>query len=382
MTIEAVSRLVRTAYARREMRALRANWLARGLVLCVAGVTPGQLLAQQATTTNPAGKDELEEVVVTATGTNISGVAAVGSETLTINRDEMLALGATNVAEVVRTLPQVQNLGFDEAARDGNAVATPNPTRGTSINLRGIGQSATLVLVDGHRLTPAGTASAFLEAVQVPFAAVERIEVVADGASAVYGSDAISGVVNYVLRKDFSGVEVSGRYSTNHYGDDWTASAVGGTNWEGTGFLGHGNAIVSYEHVRQNSINRSDLPWYRQDLRALGGVDNRILNNNATPSAASNIVVAGTTPNTALPVAGTYTYYGLPAATNGVGLTLANLAVNQPNLVDRSDFEDYLPRTDRNHVALLANQDVGSRFNVYYEGFWAKRETSTRTFWL
>jgi iron complex outermembrane receptor protein len=370
---------MRAAYARKEARVLRAKLLTGGLALCAAGVISSPAAAQSAA--DPASKDELEEVVVTATGTNISGVAPVGSETLTISRDEMLQLGADNVADVVRTLPQVQNLGFDEAARDGNAVATPNPTRGTSINLRGIGQSATLVLVDGHRLTPAGTAAAFLEAIQVPFAAIERIEVIADGASAVYGSDAISGVVNYVLRKDLDGVELSGRYSTNSYGDDWTGSLTGGTNWQGFGFLGRGNVIASYEHVRQNNINRSDLPWYRQDLRGLGGLDNRINNNNATPSAAGNIVVAGTTPNTALPRAGTWQYYALPAGTNGVGLSFANLAVNQPNLVDRSDFEDYLPRTERNHVTLLANQDIGASWNVYYEGFWAKRDTVTRTFY-
>ena len=131
------------------------------------------------------------------------------------------------------------------------------------------------------------TSATFLADWTAPvIAPIEDLEVVADGASAVYGSDAISGVVNYVLRKDFNGVELNGRYSTNKYGDEWTGSVVGGTSWEGRSLFGHGNVIASYEHVRQNNVNRSELPWYRQDLRALGGLDNRINNNNATPSAA------------------------------------------------------------------------------------------------
>src|SRR6185295_8495800 len=171
-----------------------------------------------------------------------------------------LKIGADNVADVVRTLPQIQNLGFDEAVREnGNANQTGNSTRGTALNLRGLGATATLVLVDGHRLAPAGAVASFTEAIQVPFAAIERIEVVPDGASAVYGSDAIAGVVNYVLRKDFNGIEVSGRYSSNKYQGDWAGSVVGGTTWQDLGFLGHGNVILSYEHYRQNPALRGAL---------------------------------------------------------------------------------------------------------------------------
>jgi iron complex outermembrane receptor protein len=333
------------------------------------------------------GSETLEEVVVTSTGTNISGVAPVGSETVTIDREDMLATGASNLAEVVRSLPQVQSLGFDEASRDNNAALTTNPTRGTAINLRGIGQNATLLLVDGHRLTPAGTSNSYTEAIQLPMAAVERIEVIADGASAVYGSDAVSGVVNFVLRKDFEGLEAAGRYGTNSYGSDWSASLLGGTSWEGFGPLGRGNVIVGYEHFEQEAVLRGDLPWFRQDLTSFGGIDNRVAQATATAGASSNIVVS-TTPigappnsgprNPVYPEAGLFTIYGLPQGTNGQGLTLNDLLVNQPNLGDRAGFEDYLPDTKREHVTLFVDQEITPWLSAYYQGFYSERDSFTR----
>jgi iron complex outermembrane recepter protein len=341
-----------------------------------------EAMAQQSTRS-----ETLEEIVVTATGTNISGVAPVGSETVTIDRDEMLSIGAADLADVVRSLPQVQNLGFDQASRGNNSGTTDNPTRGTSINLRGIGQNATLVLVDGHRLTPAGTANAYTEAMQLPLAAVERVEVIADGASAIYGSDAVSGVVNFVLRKEFDGIEATGRYGTNDYGDDWAASILGGASWKGIGPLGRGSVIAGYEHVKQDSVSRGKLPWFRQDLRRFGGVDNRVAQATATPTSSGNIAVS-TTPigapqnsgprNTVFPDAGLNTLYGLPVGTNGQGLTMANLRVNQPNLADRADLDDYLPETEREHVTLFANQELTSWLSAYYQGFYYKRDSFTR----
>lgn len=352
---------------------------ALGMVEAGAQTTPGQTL---------------EEVTVSATGTNISGIAPVGSEALSIDREEMLSIGANDIADVVRKLPQIQNLGFDETSRGGNSTTDTggNATRGNSINLRGIGQNATLVLVDGHRLAPAGTQTSFYEAIQVPIAAVERVEVIADGASAIYGSDAVSGVVNFVLRKDFEGMEVTGRYNVHQYSSDWAASMLGGTHWQ-LGSLGRGNVIASYEHVQQEPLRRGELRWFRQDLRSLGGPDNRVMPGSVTPGNAGNISVSTTPlaplfmpPNPPGPVnpafadAGTNTLYGLPSG-NGQGLTYSQLRANQPNLLDRADFEDYLSDTERKHVTLFINQELAPGLSGYYQGFYVKRDTFTHTFY-
>jgi iron complex outermembrane recepter protein len=350
-----------------------ARACARRSPICLAVLS---VLGMSDVAAQTAAPETLEEVVVTSTGTNISGVAPVGSETVTIGREELVSLGASNLAEVVRSLPQVQNLGFDESARAGGA----NPTRGTSVNLRGIGQNATLVLVDGHRLTPAGTSVSFTEAMQLPIAAIERVEVIADGASAVYGSDAVSGVVNYVLRKEFDGVEASARYGTNHYGENWSASLLGGTSWEGFGPLGRGSVIASYERYEQAAVLRGELPWYRQDLHPFGGVDNRVAQATATAAGTGNIRVPSATRNPVFPAAGFFNLYGLPTGTNGQGLTFSDLLLNQPNLKDRADYEDYLPETTRDHATLFFNQEVTSWLSAYYQGFYTKREAFSRSF--
>lgn len=347
---------------------------------------------------------EVGEVVVTATGTNISGVKPVGSEAIALDRSAILATGRTTIADVVRTLPQVQSIGFSETASPssygGNAgaannaatVSGANTTRGTQINVRGLpGNNATLLLVDGHRLAPSGVQTQFQEAIQVPLAALERVEVIADGASAIYGSDAISGVVNFVLRKRFDGLEVTGRYNTNQYGDGWGGSVVFGHGWDRLGGMGEGSLIATYEHSYTAPILRGEIPQLREDLRPFGGIDNRIGGTGtpaggqaggfASPGLIGNIVVpAANTINQTLPSAQGNIYYGLPSTSNGLGISAGQLRLNQPNLVDRSDYEDYQPRTVRDQVAAFLRQEINPWLEIYYEGFFTKRDTATRTF--
>ena len=380
--------------------------------LALAGSARAQSESQ---TSDSAGT--VSEVVVTATGTNISNVKPVGSEAITVDRKQILETGRMTVADVVRTLPQVQSLGFTDtagatqyggtagSAQQSNVVQGGNSTRGNQINIRGLpGQNTTLILVDGHRLAPSGAQTQFQEANQVPLAAVDRVEVMADGASAIYGSDAISGVVNFVLRKDFNGLEVTGRYGFNRYGHNWDGSAVFGHSWDHLGQLGAGNLIVSYEHFYQSPVLRGKIPQLREDLTPFGGVDSRIngaASYNGTPNtylfpgqligSNGNVATAGNpgnivvgaygTTNGTLPAAQANIYYGIPAGNTGIP-TLAQLQAlqNQPNLVDRSDYEDYLSKINRDQITAFARQDINPNLSIFYEGFYTKRDTVTRTF--
>lgn len=212
-----------------------ASATALSLALFAAAPLRAQETPADATETGGEETDEEEagqetganEIVVT--GTHISGVKPVGSEAVTMDREAILATGQTNAADVVRTLPQVRNLG---EFREGGTQGGNNNQQGNAINLRGLGQAATLVLIDGHRVTNTGASQTFTEANAVPLAALERIEVVADGASAVYGSDAVAGVVNYVLRKDYEGIEASFRASNSNGGLELTPGITAGTNWD------------------------------------------------------------------------------------------------------------------------------------------------------
>lgn len=319
-------------------------------------------------------KTDVSEIVVIGTGTNISGVKAVGSEAVTVDREEIIATGMTSAADVVRTLPQVRNT---DAYKEGGTQGGANSQQGNAINLRGLGSAATLVLVDGHRVVPTGAAATFTEANQVPLAALERIEVIADGASAIYGSDAVAGVVNYVLRKDFDGVEASFRTSNTSGGWEYTPSVTAGTHWDIGGRAG--NIIVSYEYTHRDAYLRGDNPWLRQDLRSVGGADLRV--NGATNSAASPGNIFVSTPgvnNTTIPLAGANVYYGLPASTTGIGITAGQLQLNNPNLIDTADYTDYTGSVERHHVSLFLNQELTDWLSVYAQGSYSHRHTLSR----
>lgn len=346
-----------------------------GFAVLIGGGANAQAVQASSADTSISSQDEKAEETIVVVGTNISGVKPVGSEAVSLNREQIIASGMTSPADVVRTLPQVRNLG---EYREGGTYGSGNAQQGNAINLRGLGPAATLILVDGRRVVATGAAATFTEANQVPLAALQRIDVIADGASAVYGSDAVAGVVNYVLRKDFEGVEASFRVSNNNGGLEMTPSVTAGTHWD-VGGLGAGNIIVSYEHTSRDPYLRGKNKWLMQDLRAVGGPDTRI--NGATGSAGSpgNIVV-GTpgTNNLALPLAGANVYYGLPGSVSGNGITVSQLRLNDPNLIDTADFTDYTGEVTRDQVSAYFNQQLGDNVTLFASGGYSKRHTYSR----
>lgn len=330
-----------------------------------------------------AGTTKNDEIIVT--GTNISGVKPVGSESIKMDRQAILATGQTNAADVVRTLPQVRNLG---EFREGGTQGGNNNQQGNAINLRGLGQAATLVLIDGRRVANTGASQTFTDANAIPLAALERIELVADGASAVYGSDAVAGVVNYVIRKDYQGLEASVRASNNNGGFEVSPGVTGGTHWE-IGGLGQGNILVSYEYSHRDPYRRGKNPYLRQDLRQFGGMDNRLNGTTATAGFNGNIVVPNPDPdgpfgplqapqNPTIPAAGANSYYGIPAGTNG-SLSVSNLLLNQPNLLDSSDFNDYTGGMKRHQVTAYLSQKIGSKVEFFLQGTYNNRSTISST---
>ncbi|KAF1721716.1 TonB-dependent receptor plug domain-containing protein [Pseudoxanthomonas wuyuanensis] len=180
----------------------------------------------------------LESIIVTGTrirgGTTPSPVITIGSERI---REE----GFADLGEVIRNIPQNfsggQNPGVVTATGSGNTY-NQNATGGSSLNLRGIGADATLTLLNGRRLPNSGFGQA-VDISAIPVAAVERIDIVADGASAIYGSDAVAGVGNVVLKRDFDGVTLSTRHGGATDGGLTTReyAAVAGTAWASGGLI-------------------------------------------------------------------------------------------------------------------------------------------------
>jgi len=199
---------------------------------------------------------------VTVTGTRIRG-GTTPSPVITIGSENMREEGFTNLGEVIRDVPQNfgggQNPEVGSGGVNGAGPSNQNVTGGSSLNLRGLGPDATLTLLNGRRLSYAGIAQA-VDISAIPMEAVDRIEIVADGASAIYGSDAVGGVGNVILKRDFDGVTVGTRYRAATEGGlatrEYTATA--GTTWS------TGGLIATYKDASIDPIYASQRSYTDQ----------------------------------------------------------------------------------------------------------------------
>src|SRR5512138_29846 len=161
-----------------------------------------------------AADQTIQEVVVTG-----SRIAQPNLETTSpvtqVTAEDVITQGVTKIEDLVNQLPQ--------AFAAQNGTVSNGATGTATVNLRGLGSTRTLVLVDGRRLPYGGATptSAAADLNQIPTALVERVEVLTGGASAVYGSDAIAGVVNFIMKKDFEGVQFDGQYSLYQHNNDF-----------------------------------------------------------------------------------------------------------------------------------------------------------------
>jgi outer membrane receptor protein involved in Fe transport len=193
-------------------------------------------------------EDEDEDEGIVVTGTRIRG-AKVAGEVITVGREAIVAAGQVDLGEAIRSLPQNFGGGQNPGVGFGAGLANSNVNSASSPNLRGLGPDATLTLLNGHRL-PYDSAFGGVDISAIPLAALDRIEVVPDGASALYGSDAVAGVVNVILRRDMEGVTTSGQLGASTDGGYFRQQAdiVGGHRWNGGGFL------LAYDFVHNSRI--------------------------------------------------------------------------------------------------------------------------------
>ncbi|HVK80110.1 MAG TPA: TonB-dependent receptor, partial [Verrucomicrobiae bacterium] len=158
-----------------------------------------------------AAPSEDGETDLVVTGTRIRG-APPSVPVITVSNEDMRNAGQNDLGEVIRSIPQ--NFGGGQNPGVGNsqgAFGNVNVQGASSLNLRGMGPDATLTLLNGSRLAYNGL-NAAVDISAIPSAAVSRVEILPDGASALYGSDAVAGVANIVLRRDFEGAQVSARF--------------------------------------------------------------------------------------------------------------------------------------------------------------------------
>ena len=222
--------------------------VANGLVI-EAGATPAGEGGER------SGEDPVEILV---TGSRIRG-APVASPSIVVDAATMRDQGATGLGDVMRGLPQ----SFGGGQNPGIATNVPsasgtNVGGASTINLRGLGSDATLTLLNGHRLAYNGTRQG-IDLSSIPFGMVNRVEIVADGASALYGSDAVAGVANIVLKRDYAGLETSANIGGATEGGDFQQQygAVAGHRW------GSGGLVAAYEYSSNTGIMSNERDFAR-----------------------------------------------------------------------------------------------------------------------
>ncbi|MFP1132987.1 TonB-dependent receptor domain-containing protein [Asticcacaulis sp. W401b] len=230
--------------------------LLEGTNLEIAGVTDKTIsLRVKSKSTEQSHNDTTQDVVeVIVTGTNIRG-ANPTSPARVMGRREIEDSGFSQVGDVIRSLPESfsggQNPGVIGAS--SASIGNQNLTNGSTVNLRGVGTDGTLVLFNGRRMS----GDSFFQGADVsaiPLSALQRIEIVTDGASAIYGSDAVAGVVNFVLRRNFEGAEVSARTGAATQGgaSEKVFTALGGRTGADS-FL-----LANLEYAEQGAVRADD----------------------------------------------------------------------------------------------------------------------------
>jgi iron complex outermembrane receptor protein len=321
------------------------------LGLSVAVCASEAAFAQTTSQTSAAGESTPTVIV---TGTRIRGIEPVGSPVIAVGQEEIARSSVTSTTDLLRQIPQINSYGADESSVAGGTAVQGsilNNTFARAANLRGLGTTATLLLINGHRIAPGGHSGQLVDMDVIPQAAIANVEVVADGASALYGSDAVAGVINLVLRRDFKGAETSVRYGAADGTDQYALSQTFGTTWE------RGSLFMAFEHQRRNALASSDRPrQYNDDLRPYGG--------SAPPPLASpgNVVIGGVA-------------YPIPANQDGSALTLDALGpAGQSNLMGVWVGQDVLPQQERNSFVAMLSHDLTDKIELFADAQFSRRE--------
>jgi iron complex outermembrane receptor protein len=237
--------------------------------ICIIGVglCVGSMTAYGAET--PAtveAEDELTEVVVT--GTSIRGNAPIGTAPVQYSRIEIEADAPASIGDALANIPQIASFGTEQQLSTTNRFRTA----GFIPVIHNMEIGSTLTLFNGHRMASVGTEATFPDPSIIPTIALERVEIVADGNSALYGSDAVAGVVNFQYRRNFQGFEASvaktfdsnTSFSNLNYGAIWGHS------------FGRGEVMFAAERSEHEPAFESEFPFIKTgDHRPQGGLDRR-----------------------------------------------------------------------------------------------------------
>ncbi|MEO6363181.1 MAG: TonB-dependent receptor, partial [Caldimonas sp.] len=279
-----------------------------------------------------------------------------------ITREQIQKTGATNVEQLLQTISSISSSGGLTAASASGAT-----TGGISaVSIHGLTSLRTLVLLNGRRIAPYGIGftgdSVSVDVNSIPLAAIERIEVLKDGASAIYGSDAIAGVINFILRQDFKGAEITAEYGGTTQG--------GGQFKRATGTVGFGNLSSDrYNLMLVASYQKEDFVFGRQRDFAKSGINEFALNDTTSGNTfPANIIPADGSGGTRNP--------GAPGCPGPY-------SVNDPLFpptrcrFDPSPLVTLVPETDRASIFAAGKFAITPNIQLYAEGSYNRNTIHT-----
>ncbi|MDB6082210.1 MAG: TonB-dependent receptor-like protein, partial [Gammaproteobacteria bacterium] len=283
----------------------------------------------------------LEEIVVT--GSSIRGATPVGSNLVTIDSKAISEAGAVSVQQALANVPALTGLGNVGQGQTNNSYYQP------AIHQLGASASnSTLILIDGHRPVTGGTNHSTADPNVIPINMIERVEVLADGASSIYGSDAVAGVVNFITRKSFDGVQATGSVGFINGANSESGGLLTGRSWT------DGSAIFAYSYSRQGALN---------------GTDRSYTNPNHIPQGGTNFGNFNCDPATLQP-GGTGGIFLNAAA----GSSVANTAANSPcSQWAYGAATPLLQRETRHNFMLKTSQEFGDDLTLSSEFVYGRR---------
>lgn len=351
-------------------------------VSCAIASTSMNVLAEQS-----SGVDEVEKIQVTGSRILREGAIAPAPVTV-ISGEALLASGVTSIGEALNDMPALANTY--SLANAGRSIGTAGLSL---LDLRGMGTARTLVLVDGKRHVSSSPGSASVDVNNIPSNWIERVEIITGGASAVYGADAVTGVVNFILKKDIQGFDLSVSKGTAAEGpyENEKFSLSYGLDFDG----GKGNVGISVSHVSQDGMNATDRA---QTNRLISSITNP--NDGDIAGEDGNYIHDGIADRLTITNAGYYddsvngNFY---QQENGelvwytfnpdgsvrpqkLGTTYENdwaICSGDCDILDLTRYRELQPTFENTNVNIKANYDITSDLNVYASAKYTKSEADS-----
>ncbi|WP_408951856.1 TonB-dependent receptor domain-containing protein [Lysobacter sp. Hz 25] len=330
--------------------------------------------AQQAETASNEDVTKIE--TVTVTGSRISNPNVVSPAPVSIlTAEDIKATGAINIGDLLTTMPQLATTFT--MGNSGRFIGTAGVAMQ---DLRNLGTARTLVLVNGRRMVGASAGTSAVDTNLIPADWVERVEIITGGASAVYGADAVSGVVNFILKKKFEGANLHAQIGDSQHGSFGKEfiSLTGGWNFAED----RGNVALSFEHSQQDRLMFGDR-FGKQAYRAIrspgSGFDNTLLPDagNYTITSAGTFSL-GSNFNPSL----RYTFdpngqvrkqrFDGPADRDSPTLRNTNATCQNCDRLDGNQDLQIQPQYKRDTVSAVAGFDLNQDHRLYFEGMYSK----------